>query len=38
MVAVNYWYDLRFDARQAQVGAIEALAEALGLNQPPAQP
>ena len=34
-IAVNYWYDMRFDARQAYMQAVERLAQLLGLNEAP---
>ncbi|KAI7840470.1 hypothetical protein COHA_005772 [Chlorella ohadii] len=38
-IAVNYWYDMKFDARQAYLQAIERLAQLIGLNEePPAPP
>ncbi|KAI3438998.1 hypothetical protein D9Q98_001410 [Chlorella vulgaris] len=37
-IAVNYWYDMRFDARQAHVMAVERLAQLLGLNEAPPPP
>ena len=36
-IAVNYWYDMRFDARHAYMQAIERLAQLLGLNEAPQQ-
>eukprot|EP00887_Chlorella_sp_A99_P000675 scaffold5.g675.t1 len=36
VLAVNFWHDMRFDGRHAAVGAVEALAAALGLNERPA--
>lgn len=32
IIAVNFWYEMSFDARYASTKAVEALAERLGLN------
>jgi jumonji domain-containing protein 7 len=33
VVAVNYWYDMKFDVKYAYTKGIEALAAAIGLNE-----
>ena len=33
VIAVNYWYDMRFDAKYAFTKAAEALAERIGVNE-----
>ncbi|KAL4434322.1 hypothetical protein ABPG75_000763 [Micractinium tetrahymenae] len=37
-IAVNYWYDMKFDVKQAYLQAVERLAELLGLNEAPPPP
>ncbi|KAL4423232.1 hypothetical protein ABPG77_000024 [Micractinium sp. CCAP 211/92] len=37
-IAVNYWYDMKFDVKAAYLQAVERLAELLGLNEPPPPP
>lgn len=37
VVAVNYWYDMRFHARSALVGLVEGLARKEGLSEAPVE-